>query len=104
MELPGVVARCGPPLGTVLLLVSLAACGTDGETTPTAESPGTQPSATATVTGVPSPSLAPAPSVSASPQLPKPSGRPVFGKAPPPWLGKRVLPLAANGLGEVRRT
>jgi len=28
----------------------------------------------------------------------------VVGRAPPPWLGQRVLPRTADGFGEVRRT
>lgn len=33
-----------------------------------------------------------------------PAPKPEPGTVPPPWLGTRVLPVAANGFGEVRRT
>ena len=42
--------------------------------------------------------------MSPSPRLPRLSGRPVIGTAPPPWLGTRVLPEQGNGFGEVRQT
>lgn len=79
-----------------LLVTVLAGCGSREADQPTAESPGTQPSATGSPT--------PAPTRSPSPRLPDLSGRPILGGAPPAWLGTRVLPLAPNGFGEVRPT
>jgi len=82
----------------VLLAASLTACGSDGEDKPASPSPGLKPSPSATASDSPSPTA------SKSPRRPKLSGRPVVGRAPPPWLGQRVLPRTADGFGEVRRT
>ena len=80
-----------------LLVVPLAACGADdGE--PADPSPGAKASPSATASDSPSPRA------SKSPRKPRLSGRPVVGRAPPPWLGQRVLPRTADGFGEVRRT
>jgi hypothetical protein len=85
----------------VLMLATLAGCGGDDHAGPTAASPGEQPS-----TGhssAPSASAAPA-GPSRRPAVPPASDRPILGGAPPSWLGTRVLPLAADGLGQVRAT
>jgi hypothetical protein len=79
-----------------LAVVSLAACGTNGSTQPSAGTP--EPSPTAT------PSATPKPTKTAPPVRPTPSGRPILGSAPPPWLGKRVLPRRPDGYGEMRPT
>ena len=50
------------------------------------------------------PQRSPSPTASKSPRKPRLSGRPIVGRAPPRWLGKRVLPRTADGFGEVRRT
>jgi hypothetical protein len=83
-----------------LLAVTLAACGAEQGGEPTAASPGTQPSTSTTPKATPSRS----PSTSPSPPLPRLSGRPILGGAPPRWLGKRLLPRTASGFGEVRPT
>ena len=78
--------------------------GTTGDTTPTAESPRhaalgiRDRDRRAQPVGVADPvALLPSP-------LPSPAGAPLLGKAPPPWLGKRVLPLAPpTGYGEIRQ-
>ena len=80
-----------------LLAASLAACGADDGGKPADPSPGLEPSPSATASDSPSPT---------APKSPRGelSGRPIVGRAPPPWLGKRVLPRTADGFGEVRRT
>ncbi len=97
-------ATVGLVVGSVLTC-SLAACGGQGGS-PSAESPGTQPSTTATASpSTPTPTAL-SPAASPGPARPsgRPSGRPIAGTYPPPWLGTRVLPLAANGIGQVRTT
>ncbi len=73
-----------------------AGCGSDNGASPRAETP------------EPTPTVSPAspPTTSASPTPPRAtnSGRPVMGSAPPPWLGKRVLPKRPDGLGEIGPT
>jgi hypothetical protein len=81
-----------------LLAASLAACGADEGDEPAKAPPGTQPSPSATASDSPSPKA------SRSPRRTELSGRPIVGRAPPPWLGERVLPRTADGFGEVRRT
>ncbi len=81
-----------------LLVCASAACGSDQGDSPSAASPGTQPSTS--VTAKPSPSR---PAPSRTPRA-RPSDRPVLGGAPPPWLGRRVLPRTADGFGEKRPT
>jgi hypothetical protein len=97
----GVVVRT--VLATLTALV-LAACtvGGGGGGGPTAESPGIQPSTTVTPGSTPGP--APPPWVTDPPRQAKASERPIVGAAPPAWLGTRVLPLDADGFGQVRRT
>jgi hypothetical protein len=80
-----------------LLTVATAACGDPGETSPSTEPPLPKPSLSST-------SPATQPTASPSLRLPRLSGRPIMGGAPPAWLGKRVLPRAANGFGAVRPT
>jgi hypothetical protein len=85
------------------LACSLTACGGTAEDRPSTASPGTQPTVSATSSPtVPSPTATPSPT-RVRPTAP-PSDRPVIGATPPRWLGQRVLPLAANGLGQVRPT
>lgn len=81
-----------------MLVCLSAACGSDKGDAPSAASPGTQPSTTATS----KPSTSP-PAPSRTPRA-HPSDRPVLGGAPPPWLGKRVLPRTADGFGEKKPT
>jgi hypothetical protein len=88
----------------VVVAAVLGACGVDDGSSPSAESPGTQPSTSIGSSTGASPSPAPAPSATPSPKLPRPSGRPVLAGVPPRWLGKRVLPVEANGFGQVRPT
>lgn len=83
-----------------LLVVSLAACGEGPGAAPSAASPGTQPSTSADPNEMLNPTASPSP----SPRLPQLSGRPIVAGVPPKWLGKRRLPLAGNGFGEVRPT
>jgi len=87
------------PLGALTVVAVLAACGAAEEAgAPSAASPGTQPSASASVTPSQTPTSSP------SPKVPKLSGRPILGGAPPGWLGTRILPRTAGGFGEVRPT
>ena len=50
--------------------------------------------------GVPAPTSSPTPTRTRVTH----SGRPVLGNAPPRWLGTRVLPLRADGYGEMEPT
>ena len=63
-----------------------------------------EPEPTPSVAPAPSPTSPPSPSPSRTLPSPAPSDRPVIGAIPPRWLGKRVLPLQANGFGEIRPT
>ncbi len=90
--------KCRAVAVAIVLAASLAACGADDSDEPAAPSPGVKPSPSATASDSPSPTA------SKSPRRTEPSGRPIAGRAPPPWLGKRVLPRTADGFGEVRRT
>ena len=77
-----------------------AACGRGSGDGPSAASPGTEPSTSAPR----SPAASPTPAAPSRTPQAHVSGRPVLGGAPPPWLGKRVLPRTADGFGEVRPT
>ena len=85
-------------LAAMAVAVLLSGCGAAAGSEPAAESPGSQPSTSAS--GAPRTSLSGSP----SPKLPRLSGRPILGRAAPHWLGKRVLPETAGGFGEVRPT
>lgn len=114
----GLVHRIATGLLALTLITTAAACGSGGTRDAAAASPTPSPSATSTpAPSFTSPSTSPSPSSSVSPpeapsatptptpprRLP-PSGRPVIGTGPPPWLGTRVLPRTSTGLGEVRPT
>ena len=97
----GVIPRPGPrrraATGIVVaLLAVITACSAP------LKSATPEPEPTPSVTPTPSPT--PSPSPSRTLPSPAPSDRPVVGATPPPWLGKRVLPLQANGFGEIRPT
>ena len=83
-----------------LLVAAVTACGAEDAGEPEKAAPGEQPSPSATASA----SSSPSPRASKSPRKPRLSGRPIVGRAPPKWLGKRVLPRTADGFGEVRRT
>jgi hypothetical protein len=83
-----------------LMTLTLAGCGEPDGASPTAESPGTQP----TTASSRATQATPSPTASRGPRLPGLSGRPIVGTVPPPWLGKRILPRQPNGFGEVRPT
>lgn len=98
------------------LIASAAACGSGGSSSapppasaaasPSA-SPAPSPSSKPSVTPAPGSAPSSTPSVTPSATPPRrlpPSGRPVIGSGPPPWLGTRVLPRTAGGFGQVRAT
>src|SRR4051812_5333240 len=90
----GVIPRPGPrrraTAGVVLaLLAGVSAC------TAPLNPATTDPEQTPTVSPTPSPTASP--SRTRTLPSPAPSDRPVIGAIPPSWLGKRVLPLQANG-------
>jgi len=91
-------------LATIAVAVVVCGCGAADGGEPTAESPGTQPSTSETASASPSPAPNSTPGPTPSPTLPRLSGPPILGEAPPRWLGKRVLPETADGFGEVRPT
>ncbi|WP_084596807.1 M15 family metallopeptidase [Nocardioides aequoreus] len=85
------------PLAVALLL---AGCGRTPNAAPV-ETPASSPDASVETT----PSVAPSSPVESSPPVePSSPVEPVETPTPPPWLGTRELPLAANGFGEARRT
>jgi len=90
--------KCRAIFVAALLVPALAGCGAEDADEPEKASPGEQPSPSATA------SSSPSPTASKSPRKSRPSGRPIVGRAPPKWLGKRVLPKTTDGFGEVRRT
>jgi len=85
--------------GLLLTACLLAGCGTGQGAAPPG-SPASTPSESV------SPSAPSAPSTGTSPATPSPSPshEPSPGTSPPSWLGTRVLPLTADGFGEVRPT
>jgi hypothetical protein len=90
--------KCRAVVVAALLVSALTACGAEEADEPEKASPGEQPSPSATA------STSPSATASKTPRRPELSGRPIVGRAPPKWLGQRVLPRTADGFGEVRRT
>ncbi|HEU5455210.1 MAG TPA: M15 family metallopeptidase [Nocardioides sp.] len=112
-----------PALAAGLLAASLlAGCGNQAERrsiTPLPTIPGdsatradqpVQPTPKPNENPSRTPSRSPTPSVPVTPPSPATPDAPATpdgvaaGKAPPPWLGHRVLPTTASGYGEVRST
>ncbi|MDP9821083.1 M15 family metallopeptidase [Nocardioides massiliensis] len=66
---------------------------------------GTAPTPPSASTPTSAPTPTPDPTVQPTAPVPEsPTAQPAPGTVPPDWLGTRVLPRAATGFGEVRRT